>query len=65
MSTEIILTPETAAKAMGVSKKKIIDWLKSGELKGFTMGKASWRIQEAELRKFAKSKGIDINRDSQ
>jgi len=50
---ERLLTPVEAAERLSVSRKSILDWLRSGKLKGVKVGKL-WRIREADLEAFLK-----------
>jgi len=51
---EKLLTPETAAEALGISPKTLKDWLRAGKIKGVKIGRA-WRIREADLQVFIES----------
>jgi excisionase family DNA binding protein len=37
-----------------VTRKTVLRWMKSGELRAFKVGGTSWRIREQDLRKFIK-----------
>ena len=51
------LTPPGAAKYLGVSHQKILDWIDSGELRAVNVaarhgGRPRWRIAEEDLKAF-------------
>jgi excisionase family DNA binding protein len=46
-----LLTPEQAAERLLVTKKTIVEWLRSGQLKGRKAGRL-WRIRERDLDAF-------------
>jgi excisionase family DNA binding protein len=46
-----LLTTEQAAERLLVTKKTIVDWLRSGQLKGRKAGRL-WRIRERDLEAF-------------
>jgi excisionase family DNA binding protein len=46
-----LLTPEQAAERLLVAKKTILDWLRTGQLKGRKAGRL-WRIRERDLEAF-------------
>jgi excisionase family DNA binding protein len=50
---EKLITPEDAADRLAVSKTTILDWLRSGQLKGVKAGRL-WRLRERDLEEFLK-----------
>jgi excisionase family DNA binding protein len=50
---EKLITPEDAADRLAVSKNTILDWLRSGQLKGVKAGRL-WRLRERDLEEFLK-----------
>jgi len=51
------LTKEEVAKYLRVHPRTIERWLKSGELKGYKLGRGKtslWRISKSELEKYLK-----------
>jgi excisionase family DNA binding protein len=50
---EKLITPEDAAERLAVSKNTILDWLRSGQLKGVKAGRL-WRLRERDLEEFLK-----------
>jgi excisionase family DNA binding protein len=50
---ERLITPEDAADRLAVSKNTILDWLRSGQLKGVKAGRL-WRLRERDLAAFLK-----------
>jgi len=50
---ERLITPEDAADRLAVSKSTILDWLRSGQLKGVKAGRL-WRLRERDLAEFLK-----------
>jgi excisionase family DNA binding protein len=50
---ERLITPEDAANRLAVSKNTILDWLRSGQLKGVKAGRL-WRLRERDLAEFLK-----------
>jgi excisionase family DNA binding protein len=50
---EKLITPEDAADKLAVSKNTILDWLRSGQLKGVKAGRL-WRLRERDLEEFLK-----------
>jgi excisionase family DNA binding protein len=50
---EPLITPEDAAERLKVSKNTILDWLRSGQLKGVKAGRL-WRLRERDLAEFLK-----------
>jgi excisionase family DNA binding protein len=50
---ERLITPEDAANRLAVSKTTILDWLRSGQLKGVKAGRL-WRLRERDLAEFLK-----------
>jgi excisionase family DNA binding protein len=50
---ERLITPEDAADRLAVSKTTILDWLRSGQLKGVKAGRL-WRLRERDLAEFLK-----------
>lgn len=50
---ERLITPEDAADRLAVSKNTILDWLRSGQLKGVKAGRL-WRLRERDLEEFLK-----------
>jgi excisionase family DNA binding protein len=51
MMVEKVYSPEEAAKALGVHKETIRQWLRSGQLGGVKVGRL-WRVRERDLQKF-------------
>ncbi len=51
---ERLLTPVEAAARLSVSPKTVLNWLRSGQLKGVKAGGKLWRIREADLEAFLK-----------
>jgi excisionase family DNA binding protein len=50
---EPLITPEDTAERLKVSKNTILDWLRSGQLKGVKAGRL-WRLRERDLAEFLK-----------
>ena len=50
---ERLITPEDAADRLAVSKNTILDWLRSGQLRGVKAGRL-WRLRERDLAEFLK-----------
>jgi excisionase family DNA binding protein len=50
---ERLITPKDAADRLAVSKNTILDWLRSGQLKGVKAGRL-WRLRERDLGEFLK-----------
>jgi len=50
---EKLITPEKAADLLAVPKGTILDWLRSGQLKGVKAGRL-WRLRERDLAEFLK-----------
>jgi excisionase family DNA binding protein len=50
---ERLITPEDAADRLAVSKNTILDWLRSGQLRGVKAGRL-WRLRERDLEEFLK-----------
>jgi excisionase family DNA binding protein len=50
---ERLITPDDAADRLAVSKNTILDWLRSGQLKGVKAGRL-WRLRERDLAEFLK-----------
>jgi excisionase family DNA binding protein len=50
---ERLITPKDAADRLAVSKNTILDWLRSGQLKGVKAGRL-WRLRERDLAEFLK-----------
>jgi excisionase family DNA binding protein len=50
---ERLITPEDEADRLAVSKNTILDWLRSGQLKGVKAGRL-WRLRERDLAEFLK-----------
>ena len=44
-----ILTPEQAAERLQVRKSTVLEWLRSGKLKGSHLGYKTWRLTEADV----------------
>jgi len=55
-----MLTPEQVAKRLQVQERTILDWLRSGQLRGLKLGRL-WRIEPADLQAFlsAAARGRD------
>ena len=51
MMVDKLLTTEQAAERLLVTKKTIVGWLRSGQLKGRKAGRL-WRIRERDLEAF-------------
>ena len=43
------LTPEQAADRLQVSRATVVDWLRSGRLRGSKLGYRTWRITTEEI----------------
>ncbi len=54
-----LLTVRHIAEILSVKERTVRDWLMSGELKGYKIGK-SWRVREEDLEAFLGSRS---NRD--
>ncbi|MDW7729699.1 MAG: helix-turn-helix domain-containing protein [Bacillota bacterium] len=50
------LTVEEAAAILKVRENTVRDWLKSGKLKGFKVGRV-WRLTEEAIAEFVESEG--------
>jgi len=50
---ERLITPADAADRLAVSKTTILDWLRSGQLRGVKAGRL-WRLRERDLAEFLK-----------
>jgi excisionase family DNA binding protein len=53
---ERLITPQAAADLLAVPKNTILDWLRSGQLKGVKAGRL-WRLRERDLAEFLKEPG--------
>jgi excisionase family DNA binding protein len=51
MTVDLLLTPEQPAERLLVTKKTILEWLRSGQFKGRKAGRL-WRIRERDLEAF-------------
>jgi excisionase family DNA binding protein len=52
MQDEKMLTVEEVAERMRVNEKTVRNWIASGELPAFPIGKRGYRISESDLRIF-------------
>ncbi len=53
MTDEQFLTVEEVADRLRVSQEAVRNWLRKGDLRGFSLGrKAGWRIRPSELDRF-------------
>ena len=52
MSCDAVLTPVEAAALLKVRRTTVLDWLKSGHLRGSKLGHKTWRIRQADLDAF-------------
>ena len=46
---EKLLTPEQAAEILAIKPRTILEWLRTGKLKGVKVGGKLWRIRESDL----------------
>jgi len=53
-----VYTPDQVAEILSVVKKTVLDWLRSGKLKGVKIGKY-WRVMEEDLEAFLKQSRVD------
>jgi excisionase family DNA binding protein len=51
---EKLLTPEEVADRLAIKPRTVIDWLRTGRLKGVKLGKV-WRVTEEDLSAFVES----------
>jgi excisionase family DNA binding protein len=49
-----LLTPVEAAKLLSVRRETIYRWIKSGDLKAYTLSRHMVRISESDLKQFLK-----------
>jgi excisionase family DNA binding protein len=56
MQDDKMLTIEEVAERMRVNEKTVRNWIASGELPAFPIGKRGYRISETDLRKFVEAR---------
>ena len=60
---ERILTTGQIAKVMGVSMRKVVEWIDNKQLKGFIIpGSTHRRVEERYLREFMRTLGVSEDR---
>ena len=54
MTDERLFTVDEVAEKLRMKPGTVRNWLRTGRLKGFTLGKtqAGWRVRESELQRF-------------
>lgn len=50
--TEVLLTPEEAARRLSVKPRSVRQWLRDGKLRGVRLAGAIWRVRPADLQAF-------------
>lgn len=57
MTTDKFMTVSEVAKQLAVNPETVRRWLRTGRLKGFSMGsdKAGWRVRASDLADFVES----------
>ena len=53
-----LLKTREVAKRCGVTPRTVAVWLREGELKGVKLNGHTWRVEEAELKKFIASQRV-------
>ncbi len=56
MQDDKMLTIEEVAERMRVNEKTVRNWIASGELPAFPIGKRGYRISETDLRNFVEAR---------
>ena len=64
MQGEKMLTVEEVAERMRVNEKTVRNWIASGELLAFPIGKRGYRISETDLHNFVEGRKQRLQRQS-
>ncbi len=51
MTDQILLTPFDVAKRLQMNERTVTQWLRTGHLRGYKIGK-EWRVSEIDLKNF-------------
>jgi excisionase family DNA binding protein len=51
------LSPEAAAKRLGIKLRTVLDWLRTGKLPAYKFGR-QWRIKRADLEAFIEASRV-------
>ena len=62
MQDDKMLTIEEVAERMRVNEKTVRNWIASGELPAFPIGKRGYRISETDLRNFVEARKQRLQR---
>jgi excisionase family DNA binding protein len=62
MQDDKMLTVEEVAGRMRVNEKTVRNWIASGELPAFPIGKRGYRISETDLRSFVEARKQRLQR---
>ncbi len=62
MQDDKMLTVEEVAERMRVNEKTVRNWIASGELPAFPIGKRGYRISETDLRSFIETRKQKLQR---
>ena len=62
MQGEKMLTVEEVAERMRVNEKTVRNWITSGELAAFPIGKRGYRISETDLHNFVEARKRKLQR---
>ena len=62
MQDDKMLTIEEVAERMRVNEKTVRNWIASGELPAFPIGKRGYRISETDLRDFVEARKQKLRR---
>ncbi len=64
MQDDKMLTIEEVAEWMRVNEKTVRNWIASGELPAFPIGKRGYRISETDLRNFVEARKQRLQRQA-
>jgi len=64
MQDDKMLTIEEVAERMRVNEKTVRNWIASGELPAFPIGKRGYRISETDLRNFVEARKQRLQRQA-
>lgn len=64
MQGDKMLTIEEVAERMRVNEKTVRNWITSGELPAFPIGKRGYRISETDLRNFVEARKQRLQRQA-
>ena len=64
MQGDKMLTIEEVAERMRVNEKTVRNWIASGELPAFPIGKRGYRISETDLRNFVEARKQRLQRQA-